>query len=76
MGQLLPFHRRMVQELIETDGLCVMAAGTKSDGADVGHQDCQFKVALPGPAAPVLVNVLLHCQLSYCGLKLQGQRCR
>lgn len=27
MGRLLPFHRRMVQELIESDGLCVMAAG-------------------------------------------------
>ena len=26
-GQLLTFHRRMVQELIEADGLCVMAAG-------------------------------------------------
>lgn len=27
MEALLPFHRRMVQELIETDGLCVMAPG-------------------------------------------------
>ena len=24
---LLPFHRRMVQELTEADGICVMAAG-------------------------------------------------
>ena len=27
MGALLPFHRRMVQELIDNDGLCVMASG-------------------------------------------------
>ena len=24
---LLPFHRRMVQELTDADGICVMAAG-------------------------------------------------
>ena len=27
MGRLLPFHRRMVQELIETDGMCILAPG-------------------------------------------------
>lgn len=26
-ASLLPFHRRMVQELTDADGVCVMAAG-------------------------------------------------
>lgn len=27
MAPLLPFHREMVQQLLEVDGLCVMSAG-------------------------------------------------
>jgi hypothetical protein len=27
MASLLPFHRRMVEELVAEDGLCVMSAG-------------------------------------------------
>lgn len=27
LGKLLPFHRRIVEELIEEDGLCILSAG-------------------------------------------------
>ena len=27
LGGLLPFHRRIVEELIQEDGLCIMSAG-------------------------------------------------
>ena len=27
MAHLLPFHRRMVEELINEDGLCILSAG-------------------------------------------------